>query len=244
MLQRNRGDNIAEGLANLHIHDVFRQEHGNACDFCGKFFQFNAVELVNGDFASHADIDPEVLLRGDFLHRHEGAKFQFSQFAIGNYEEVAAATRGIKKAERTEFFLELFEGIDLALAQREDLLKLFLQIIKEQGAHQLQDIFFARIMRSKRASCFGVHDGLKHGTKDDRGDIVPLHRGAVDEQPPCFGVEIGDASFFFEKSPIHIGKSLDRCRILPPILRILGKIKDSEQLGEKVSYIRAISLSV
>jgi len=56
MLQGNGRKYPPQGLAELHIHNMFHEPHGNASYFRWKFLDFNPAKLVNAYFGNERDI--------------------------------------------------------------------------------------------------------------------------------------------------------------------------------------------
>ncbi|MFZ1222201.1 MAG: hypothetical protein WAR01_03055, partial [Dokdonella sp.] len=128
--------------------------------------------------------------------------FEQAQFAVGDDEEVAAATSGIEKAQAGELDVE---ALELAFVVA-DFFQFGFQFVEEQRADQLQDVLFAGVVRAQVAPGLGIHDRLEHRAEDGRADAAPVERAGLQQQLAHVGVESGQRQRFREQLAVDVGE--------------------------------------
>jgi hypothetical protein len=80
------------------------------------------------------------------------------------------------------------------------------EVVKEQGANELEDVAFAGVVTPDLASFSRLHDSLKEGTEDGRGDARPVKLRAGQERVAHIAIEIGEAESFGEQVAVDVGE--------------------------------------
>ena len=96
----------------------------------------------------------------------DNRQLQYAQLPVGNYKEVAAAAGRVQEPQAGQLVMEGVESGQAQLGFKGLYpVKLFPQLIQEQGVYELEYIFFTGVVGAKVATLDRVHDTLEHGTK-------------------------------------------------------------------------------
>ncbi|ODQ94548.1 hypothetical protein BFG51_03625 [Dietzia alimentaria] len=157
------------------VGEVVDEEHGRFSDACGPFADFEAVELVEADVQFSGNIKSELcpLCRSDrgvgeveVAAEFEEFKLECSHLAVGDDEEVPAATCWIEILEAAEFVVQLGQFTLAVLGFFETCAV----VVKEEWFDGLEDIFLGGVVLTGFSASFFAFDGLEHATEDCRRD--------------------------------------------------------------------------
>src|SRR5207249_10954854 len=100
--------------------------------------------------------------------------FEHAQFAIGDDQEVPAATGRIEEVERRKLFMEGFQRLaPSAITPFTQAREFCAQVIEEKRFDHLQNVPLRRVMRALLPSLPRVHDRLEKRTEDRRRYCIP-----------------------------------------------------------------------
>ena len=219
MFQGNGWKHKTAGLAQFQVHHMFHQVQGNSGNIYRKFKNFDAMELINADFAQLGDIQrPHRLLWINLPDRYKSPSFKTPQFPVGNDEEVAGTAGRIQKAQTGKLVLVFLQCLDFVLAGGgtvKNIIQFAFQFIQEQGTDNLEDVFLRCVMRTKRSACLLIHDGLEHAAEDGRRNLAPFQSTAVEQKTPCPGIELRNFALLAEDVAIDIREFTQECWKVP-----------------------------
>ena len=121
---------VAEGEVHGLVGLVLDEEHRRLRDGGGPFLDFDAVEVV--ELHVHEVFGHEGQLgagRVEFLEALVNLEFEGAKFAVGDDEEVSAATRRVEQVQLTKVRKQLGEVALAVVRLRES----FLEFVEEQG---------------------------------------------------------------------------------------------------------------
>src|ERR1035437_4062009 len=94
---------LAKLQRQLVIHDMVHHPEGHLRNACGELAQLDAIELVYIDLAHLGHIQGQLAILTKGLQQVD---FEKPQFAVGNNQEVSAATGRVEKSELGELLME------------------------------------------------------------------------------------------------------------------------------------------
>ena len=117
--------------------------------------------------------------------------FEFAQFAVGDDEEVAAATGGVEKVQTAYFFVQRIYGLAaFAFGLAAGCLKTGAQAVHKQAVNHFEDIGFFGVVCAQFAPLYTVHHALEQAAEDFGADFRPVAAAAFKQQFAQFGVEV------------------------------------------------------
>ncbi|MFZ2631678.1 MAG: hypothetical protein WA081_15295 [Desulfosalsimonadaceae bacterium] len=120
-----------------------------------------------------------------------------------------------------------------------DFLEFFPQGIEKKWAYEFQDVFFTGIVRAEIAAGGFVHDGLKQGPENGRGNAGPVRSAAIQKTLAHGGVKSSRRKTFRKQFPVDIGKG---GKLFVEVFKalVLGCVQQMKQRGEMVAQIAPV----
>ncbi len=167
--------------------------------------------------------------------RPQDFKLQKPQFPIGDNQKVSTAAGRVKEIEPPQSFMKLEKSVFVVL----DLLELFPQRIQEERFDQLENVFFAGVVRAKVSPCLLVHDGLEKRTENGGRDAAPIQRTAVQQLLAHGGVKARRRQKLFKEFAVDIGK---RGQLLVQIFQAFFArcVENLKQRAEMIGKVGAV----
>ena len=189
----------------IEIEEFPAQIAQTACglgDLGWEFFYLDAVKLVY--------VAQDVQFRYVYgcglrfsVQAANDIKLQQAQFAIGDDQEIAAATSRIEEFELGKALMKIVKLLGLAFHP----LEFCPQFVQEQGADELKDILFRRVMCAEVTAQLLIHNRLEQGTENRRAYPAPIQGAAQQQVLPHFGIERCHRQAFFKQATVDVRES-------------------------------------
>ena len=235
-LQGYPGVIAAERLGQRQVHQVVHHPHCGFGNAGGKFGNLDPVELIDIDAGQGGGI--KAALAGG-VQLPQKVKLQHPQLAVGDDQEIAAATGGIKEGEPGQLVVERGKPGGAVGFQRTQAGKFGAQVIKEQGADQFEDVLLGGVMRALFATLVRVHHRLKKAAEDRGGNRCPVKAAGVEEGGAHVGVERRSGEIRLKQPAVDVGEG-GKIGVQRALTLILGRVQHVEQLRQFRAKIGAI----
>ena len=157
-------------LGLLH-HLIFGNPHGSARDGDGKIVDLDAVKIFDGD--------EDMTVGAERMKFPNDVVLEATDRQISFGEEIAAAAGGIKKFERRQFGLKIFECGALMFSTALDGFKFVVERLEKQRVDDFMNVFDGSIMHAAAPTGDRIEGRLEERAEDGRADALPIELRVV-----------------------------------------------------------------
>ena len=230
--QRDPGVIHAEKISGFQIHLMICQPQADPRDLSLERLVFDSIKLTDLNPAIISDVQHPLRGIVEFPNHRQ---LQFSNLPVRENQKIPAAAGRVEKFQPGQLLMEFLHPLPMSPAG----LPFLPELVQEQWADQLFNIFLRGVIGSPLPPFFLVHNLLKHCAENRRRNPSPVHRAAAIEKHIKLRVKWQDRKRSGEQMPIHIGECKHFLRqSLPLLSRCIQGQKKSCQALRKIGPVR------